>query len=999
MQAMKKTMSAILSLVLVFCMLFSTTAVGVFAAENGAEGVFGIDRTSLVLDQTLKVNNPDGFRLQLYVDGKAVEAPELKLTADCCEKWIKVEGYRDEDVVASDTVFFSKLPVLYINTDDGEPIVSKEEYKSGTMSIQNNDTAPNTVYDGAITIKGRGNTTWGMPKKPYRIKLDKKTDLFGMGANKNWVLINNYLDECFLRNTTAAQLSDELGILSMSNVWTDVVLNGEYVGNYLLCEHVRVDPGRVEIYDWEEEAKTLASTINKAEKKKGNVIDKDALEEELKSDLSWVTADVYTFNGTDYEIPDYDISGGYLFELSQEYDELSKFTTNSGLKVMVKSPEYLYTNQGMMDYITEFWQNFEDAYRSEDGYIRTADGKKHYSEIADLDTMVGFWLVQEIVGNNDGNSKSRYAYLDHDEKLKFGPSWDFDFGCGSSAVSGQSIYWKLSKSTNKQSFYKEWLDDPLFIAKATQKYWEIRPFLQSLIEDGGVLDTEISYLTESGIADHAIWDRHEYILPTTQTNLNARGFEADAAFFKAFMTSRIEWLDKQFVSDDSLLLSTYISSTASSRSAYPYLKDNTKLTLSMPNTLNDSVTPAGHAVANGEIPFSTDLNVNIDVHDENTVLCNVYVNGLAYSSVPVTDGKANLVIAANALTEPKAKKNVISVIAKDAQGETTARNFTTVIKNGGVEPTEPPTEAPTEAPTAAPTEAPTLPAEDVIEPDTTDAIAVWSFDAIGKSAGKKLKEYGGADEGYLATAGTGKMTLNVSGEKLRALEWSEAEYGKSGSLMVPLMAAGSKNPWGAPYINLSVPTKGYDNLKLTMYLAGSDKAPASWKLQYSVNGDSFTDVDGKVFTITSDSSKQLTAYFNKSDLPDFAYHWDDDETVDLRLVPVDMTTIDGSNALDVPTVGELALNYVVVQGRKVSYDDVVMGDVDGNGIVDIVDATLLQRYLAWSVSLTSSQLVAADLTHIGNPDSVDVTIIERALAGMPTGYLDLGLEIDPDPDL
>ena len=308
------------------------------------------------------------------------------------------------------------------------------------------------------------------------------------------------------------------------------------------------------------------------------------------------------------------------------------------------------------------------------------------------------------------------------------------------------------------------------------------------------------------------------------------------------------------------------------------------------------------------------------------------------------------------------------------------------VPSDPVQPTEPPTEPATQAPT----EAPTLPPEDVITPDLTNAIAAWVFDADGKAEGDKLTEYGNADSGYAATTGSGLMTLSVTGEKTRALEWSAPEYGKSGTLMTPIMAAGSKNPWGtvSPYINLNIPTVGYDQLKLTAYLAGSKKAPATWKLQYSTNGKDFTDVDGKTFTITSDNRKLITAYFDKSDLPDFAYS-SKDKSVDLRLVPVDMTTVEGGNALETPTSGELAINYVVVQGRQVSYDDVMMGDADGDGEITIIDATVTQRYLAGIAPLTSSQIVAADVARDGEPDIVDVTFIQRALAGITNPYLKL----------
>ena len=232
------------------------------------------------------------------------------------------------------------------------------------------------------------------------------------------------------------------------------------------------------------------------------------------------------------------------------------------------------------------------------------------------------------------------------------------------------------------------------------------------------------------------------------------------------------------------------------------------------------------------------------------------------------------------------------------------------------------------------------------------------------------------------------MTLSVSGDKNRALEWSDPEYGKSGTLMTPIMAAGSKNQWGSPYVNLNVPTKGYDQLKITMYLAGSNKVPASWKLQYSTNGTDFTDIDGMTFTIPAESRKVITAYFDKSDLPDFAYDTDD-EGVDLRLVPIDMTTVEGGSALDTPSSGELAVNCAVVEGRKLTYNDVIMGDADGDGEVTIIDATMVQRYLADINLLTSAQIIASDVARDGTPDIVDVTHIQRALAGIATPYLDL----------
>lgn len=643
------------------------TSLTAYAEEN--EESFGINKTFLKAGNTLEVSNPAGYTLRYYVDGSEIETDALVLTEDYFEKWITVKAFSGSKEVAEDKAYFSNLPVLYINTDDGSSINSRDVYKSGAMSVQSSDEAAAPVYDDKISIKGRGNASWTWPKKSFRLKLDKKADLLGLGANKNWVLIANYLDECLLRNKTAYDLSKEMGLESMDCTWTDVVLNGKYAGNYLLCEQIRIDETRVDIFDWEEEAKDVAKAIVKAEKKNGNTLDQDALEEQMKSDLSWVTSGQVKFNGVTYKTDkEYsDISGGYLFELSDEYDEVSKFKTDTGLKVMLNSPEYLNTNQTMMNYVTNYWKNFEKAYRSEDGYVNTSEGRKHYTEFADIDSMVSFWLTLEIMGNDDSIYKSRYAYKDMGSLIKFGPVWDFDYGCGSIEVDYGSTWWKISQNPNAQAFFKDFIDDPLFIAKATEKYWQIRPYLEELIRDGGILDSNTAYLLKSGQADGTRWDRHA-TWPS-----KARGFEGDAKVFKQFLTERITWMDTKFISDATLVKSLY-----SSKSNFPYTKSDDKLPFTLSsNAAKDTNTKAP---ANGVIEAGSDVTVNFTVNDSNTVSLETYVNGIYYGSFAVSNKKASIKITNDRLTALPETKNVISVIGKNSSKGTTYKNFCTVIQ-------------------------------------------------------------------------------------------------------------------------------------------------------------------------------------------------------------------------------------------------------------------------------------------------------------------------------
>ena len=651
--------------------LFSQEGLTVFAAETENTEI-SIDKTYLKVGETLKINNPTGSMIRCLADGSEVDPESFVLTEEFYEKWIEVQEFDGEGYETADKVYFSKLPVIYINTDDGQVPAFKKDAKSGEMFIQNNEETAEPLYNGKMTMQGRGNTTWGWEKKPYKIKLDKKTDLYGMGKSKKWCLLANYQDESLLRNTTASKLSKELGLTTMETVWTDVVINGEYVGNYQLCEQVGIEEARVDIFDWEGEAKDAASAIAKKEKIKGDK--KDELTDMMTEDMSWIKeGGTVTFDGKEYLVSDYydfesDISGGYLFESSEEYDEESKFMTDSGLKVMLKSPEFLASNDAMMSYVQDYWQNFENAYRSEDGYTEIDGKMTHYTELADFDSMVSYWLLMEIMGNDDSRYKSRYIYKPHDSLLKFGPPWDFDTGAGSiivsQEISSDATGWKVSQFEDPQNFYREFLDDPLFISAATDRYWQIRPYLEDVIKENGALERDSEYLYESGMADSALWDRNN------QWPGYGRGYIADRDLFISYMRERIAWLDEQFSSDDALLASTYNENSAS-----PYIRSDA-VYISTPNAVDDTISASASAEA--VIKPEKDLIMQIAVNDPQTTSLKVYVNGLYYDTFALSSGSVRFELPANKLSQTAEKKNVISFIGKDKDNNTTVRNFTTV---------------------------------------------------------------------------------------------------------------------------------------------------------------------------------------------------------------------------------------------------------------------------------------------------------------------------------
>ena len=139
-----------------------------------------------------------------------------------------------------------RWPVVQIDTG-GVAVDSKETYVPGTYTIT--DTDGGVVHSGALNIKGRGNTTWNQPKKPYRLQLASKTALLGMSASqKNWALLANYLDHAKVNTHLAYTLGARLSGLTWTPQYrvVEVVLNGDYLGLYQLCDLVRMESGRLD---------------------------------------------------------------------------------------------------------------------------------------------------------------------------------------------------------------------------------------------------------------------------------------------------------------------------------------------------------------------------------------------------------------------------------------------------------------------------------------------------------------------------------------------------------------------------------------------------------------------------------------------------------------------------------------------------------------------------------------------------------------------------------
>ena len=623
---------------------------------------------------TLEVEGASGdIAYKWTVDGKEVGTDaSYTPTEDDLMKWIAVIVSSGTDK-AEVKMFFSELPVVYINTEGGQAITSKEKYIDAELIVQGNsvyNSETTKLYNGATESRGRDNSTWSQPKKPYRLKLDKKTDLLGMGKSKHWVLLANYLDESLQRNALAYNLSGSMGMEQMSTVFVDVVLNGDFVGNYQLCENIRVDPTRVDIFDWETFAEDSAGVIADAEG-----LDKDTtgdLEEYMAENMGWITSGTVTFNGTTYTIADYpdieipDITGGYLLELDEYYDEVSKFRTESNQPIMFKNPEFVGTNKDMIGYVQNYVQAFEDAVQS-DSYTAEYEGETlHYSELFDMDALVDYWLINEIFFNEELNKKSTYMYKDIDGLMKMGPIWDMDWSSGGEGQPYHTENWATryySANAQANSWYKFLIQDPWFFINAQQRYWEIR-------------NAEVKDML-------AELDRNEELLASSAAGNGKRwGYKSDYSEYvnklRTWLNTHLSWMDTQMATQDSL------------RDSLGYHPSG-RLALSLSDAEDNALAAdtAEKAPADGVAAKGLSLKLTVKGGNDTDGVAALYVNGRRISET-ATEANATTVVdvPADSLTAKFGEKNVLEIQIEKPDGTINASRYVTVRAEFGAETVE-----------------------------------------------------------------------------------------------------------------------------------------------------------------------------------------------------------------------------------------------------------------------------------------------------------------------
>lgn len=409
------------------------------------------------------------------------------------------------------------VATVYIDTNEGSAITSKDVWTEGRMSMtaapQAAGTSPvacTAKSDVLMRVAGRGNYTWELDKKPFKFTLDKKADLCGMGSAKKWALIANHYDRSLLRNTAAMEMGQSLSNLAYTpdSVPVNVYVNGSYQGAYTLMETVTLGSTRVNI-------------------------------DELKDNQGGAN------DGTP------NVTGGYLLEWDFRQSGDHNFQVGGSGWVAIEEPENEDDGSG----ITQAQINYIS------GYVNQADQAvfgdlpgRNWREFIDEGSLIDWYLMQELTKNLDSNFyTSVVMYKTRDTaagpgKLYMGPIWDFDTSMGAANYPGNQgtpTGWYLHDEINidaKQTQYGTWINelfrsDPQFKAAVSARWDQVYPTLQ---QSDSFLAAQKSLIANSANMNFQKWNVNERL---EAEQVIKGSWSAEVDYQRQWLRDRLTWMN------------------------------------------------------------------------------------------------------------------------------------------------------------------------------------------------------------------------------------------------------------------------------------------------------------------------------------------------------------------------------------------------------------------------------------------------------------------------
>ena len=427
----------------------------------------------------------------------------------------------------------TELPVLHMRPD--QLINSKSTYVQTYIELY--DKTPGSTGEGwwdsaekgKIEMRGRGNSTWGLPKKPFRMKFTEKFSPIGLNhaKEKSWVLLAQDMDKSLLRTHLAFEYSRVLfnpnenyhhekhlkftpcsryinvyftGKYYYSDTGQTKTLDGEYIGVYQMSDQMERKSGRIE--------------VDKLEAADGNDPEK--------------------------------IAGGYILET--DIHEGNHYTPKKNIKMTYKYPEDDDFHQSQYDYITNFLGTVENALYGSN-YTDATDGWRKY---LDEKSMADFIILKEFVGDMDGYTSTYMHKRRGYDKLFFGPVWDCDKGWDNDVRVPHSQYQPLRSLMLYAGFWMpSYVNDDWF-----QKVWSDPSFRKFVAARWAAKKEELKAVTERVLtevpasmpkaieANFTVWPF--YYQHSNEAKMPAKDYPSEIQRIRTLSAQREALLDAEF---------------------------------------------------------------------------------------------------------------------------------------------------------------------------------------------------------------------------------------------------------------------------------------------------------------------------------------------------------------------------------------------------------------------------------------------------------------------
>ncbi|UMY66723.1 MULTISPECIES: CotH kinase family protein [unclassified Flavobacterium] len=416
----------------------------------------------------------------------------------CCSLWTYAQVLTE-----------SNLPIVWITTDGGQeipdepkiPASMKIVYRgAGQTTYVSDATNPDYIdYNGRIAIEVRGSSSQALPKKQYSFttKLPDDSDdldagLLGMPEESDWIFNGLAFDPSLIRDYLSYNLARQLGDYATRTQYCEIILNGDYIGLYVLQEKIKADSNRVNVIKISSSSNTLPNLsggyITKADKTTGG----DPVAWSMQSSIpgEWVD---------------------FIHELPK--------------------PENVTAEQ--------------DAYiHSQFTYLQAVSNSTSittgYPSVIDVPSFIDYMILAELASNADSYQLSTYFHKDRNGKLRAGPIWDYNLTYGNDLFLwgyDRSHYdvWQFGNGDNQgASFWQTLFNNPTYKCYFARRWGELTQPNGPLHPDqlDAFIDDIVAEISDAAAREEGRWGTVPDLLGEIDN-------------MKGWLSDRINWISAQ----------------------------------------------------------------------------------------------------------------------------------------------------------------------------------------------------------------------------------------------------------------------------------------------------------------------------------------------------------------------------------------------------------------------------------------------------------------------